>query len=154
MAVNFIEELRKLLSRAEEDENTEPEGVGEVDPADASDDSTEPQDGTEGEEPEEGSEGSEGEGGSEGDNDGEEPETIPDSEIDAEQLRDELNQAYAKIETYRTRIAELGGDAELDEDEVEAEVDAEVDEDAAYADDEEAAADAEEQRKIIAALRG
>lgn len=87
-------------------------------------------------------------------------ETIPESEVNESQLRDSLNTLAAENESLRatnealrTRLAELGGESEVDADAVEVdEVEAEAD-DEPY-DDEAATLDLEKQRAEIASLMG
>lgn len=80
-------------------------------------------------------------------------ETLPESEVSESELRDSLNRLAAENETLRNRLAELAGDAALDElDPTEAALDAVEDID--EQDDEAAQADIDEQLAAIAALRG
>ena len=87
-----------------------------------------------------------------------EAETLPASEVSDAELRDALNKLGAENESLRTRIAELGGDAELgdaddDDPHTNADDDDVTDGGDDY-DDDKAAADIDKQKQEIAALRG
>ena len=87
-----------------------------------------------------------------------EAETLPASEVSVAELRDALNVLGAENEALRTRIAELGGDAAMGDDDTNADDDDVSDDDVSddgddYNDDK-AAADIDKQKQEIAALRG
>lgn len=139
MAVNLLEKLRELLTVAdEEDEDQTPEGDA-TDEADTEnpDAAADPETAIADE--------------ADAVADDTENETLPDSEVSVAELRDALNVLAAENEALRTRIAELGGDTEVEIAVAEAETDDEDVEDAE--DDESAQADIDRQKTEIAALR-
>ncbi len=77
-------------------------------------------------------------------------ETMPDSEVSVAELRDALGKLASENERLRTLIAELGGDAALEGDDVAEDV-VEDEADDEY-DDEAAQADIDDQQKQIAML--
>ena len=152
--MDLLKALRDLLSKADAEtpdmedstadlESAIPESAGDETPIDGPDEADQPSDA--------------GDGDMTADEaaDDTEAETLPASEVSDAELRDALNKLGAENETLRTRIAELGGDAELSEtaDDVAESLDDDVTDVEEY-DDEAATADIEKQKNEIAALRG
>ena len=152
--MDIMKALRELLSRAEAETETVPnDGMS----ADAADTETMPPAIDGADEADQGAEAGNGDSTADQAADDTEAETLPGSEVSESELRDALNTLGAENEALRTRIAELGGEAELGDNEPEADSDADdddIDDDSDDYDDDKATADIDKQKQEIAALRG